>query len=78
MGIGKDESRIYVLLKGQKIMSEPQLSPMARQAIQDAFGALTKWQTICLQKNRAAKELTIPTKAIFSLMALMEVEGKDK
>ena len=78
MDAGKDECGNDELLKGKRIMSEPQLSPMARQAIQDAFGALTKWQTICLQKNRAAKELTIPTKAIFSLMALMEVEGKDK
>jgi hypothetical protein len=59
-------------------MSEPEISPMARQTIQEAFNALTKWQTICLQKNRSVKELTIPTKAIFALIALMEVEGKSK
>lgn len=56
-------------------MTEPELSPKARQAVQEAFNALVKWQTICLQKNRSAKELTIPTKAIRVLAELMDVEG---
>ena len=59
-------------------MSEPQLSPKARAAVREAYSALVKWQTICLQKNRSAKELTIPTNAIFTLIKLMEVEGLEQ
>ncbi len=62
----------------RKQVIEPQLSPKARAAVQEAYNALVKWQTICLQKNRSAKELTIPTNAIFTLIKLMEVEGLEQ
>jgi hypothetical protein len=62
----------------RKQVIEPQLSPKARAAVREAYSALVKWQTICLQKNRSAKELTIPTNAIFTLIKLMEVEGLEQ
>jgi hypothetical protein len=35
--------------------------------MQTALDALTRWQQICVAKNRSAKELTIATKAINAL-----------
>jgi len=42
-----------------------------KEAMQVALDALTRWQGICLDKNRSAKELTIPTKAIQALMTVL-------
>jgi hypothetical protein len=72
------EARLAQPESEQKQMIEPQLSPKARAAVREAYSALVKWQTICLQKNRSAKELTIPTNAIFTLIKLMEVEGLEQ
>lgn len=52
-----------------------EVKPEARQAMQEALTALTKWQGICLQKSRSARELTISTKAIFALTALIGSDG---
>jgi hypothetical protein len=49
-----------------------------KETMQLALDALVKWQRICLAKNRGAKELTIPTNAIFTLIKLMEVEGLEQ
>jgi hypothetical protein len=45
--------------------------------MQLALDALVKWQKICLAKNRSAKELTTPTKAIFALNAAL-AQGEPK
>jgi len=46
-----------------------------KELMQLALDALVKWQRICLAKNRGAKELTIPTKAIFALTAALSQDG---
>lgn len=54
------------------------LSPKARQATQEAFKALIRWQEICLANNRSTKELTIPTKAIHALIEILDVKGVEQ
>jgi hypothetical protein len=49
----------------------------SKQTLQMALDALVKWQGICLAKSRSAKELTIPTKAIFALTAALS-QGEPK
>jgi hypothetical protein len=42
-----------------------------KEVMQVALDALTRWQDICISKQRSAKELTIPTKAILTLMVAL-------
>ena len=42
---------------------------MSKEVMQIALDALTRWQQICIAKNRSAKELVIATKAINALNA---------
>jgi hypothetical protein len=59
------------------VCGEPKEKSDSKQTMQLALDALVKWQKICLAKNRSAKELTIPTKAIFALNAAL-AQGEPK
>ena len=67
----------WVEPKPECVCGEPKEKSDSKQTMQLALDALVKWQKICLAKNRSAKELTTPTKAIFALNAAL-AQGEPK